>query len=128
MQQNLRAAMYIMEREITNLIACAPEYWNFRHRAVDFTDPISMVSNQKTEEPMDCPIIEKEPIKTINPVSVNPSTSDVQPIPHKVPKVELTTSALTDRSISVTSSGRSSINRTIRNISGWLRSMLFAIF
>ena len=38
-----------------------------------------------------------------------------------------TTSPLTDRCISVTSSGRSSISRTIRCTSGWLWEMLSAI-
>jgi len=43
-------------------------------------------------------------------------------------KVELTTSAFTERSMSVTSSGRSSINKTMRMMSLWLTFMLFAMF
>ncbi len=42
-------------------------------------------------------------------------------------KVELTTSPLTERSISVTSSGRSSIKRTINSASGWFVVTLCAI-
>lgn len=34
---SIRVVFWIMEKEISNLIACAPEYWNFRHRAVDLT-------------------------------------------------------------------------------------------
>ena len=42
--------------------------------------------------------------------------------------MELITSPLTDRCISVTSSGRSSINKTIKKHSGWFFSIEFAIF
>jgi len=43
-------------------------------------------------------------------------------------KVELTTSPLTERAMSVTSSGRSSISRTIRYTSGWFVVIALAIF
>ena len=42
---SIRVVFWIMEKEISNLIACAPEYWNFRHRAVDFTG-ISQTDSQ----------------------------------------------------------------------------------
>ena len=43
-------------------------------------------------------------------------------------KVELMTSPWTDRCMSVTSSGRSSISNTMRTTSGWLVEMLLASF
>ena len=42
--------------------------------------------------------------------------------------VEEITSPLTERCMSVTSSGRSSMSRTIRNTSGWLSVIARAIF
>ena len=43
-------------------------------------------------------------------------------------KVEEMTSPWTERCMSVTSSGRSSISSTIRTTSGWLRAIEWAIF
>ncbi len=43
-------------------------------------------------------------------------------------KVEEMTSPLTERCMSVTSSGRSSMSRTMRKTSGWLAVMLLAMF
>jgi hypothetical protein len=43
-------------------------------------------------------------------------------------KVEEMTSPFTERCMSVTSSGRSSISRTIRNTSGWLSVIARAMF
>ena len=43
-------------------------------------------------------------------------------------KVELITSPFTERAMSVTSSGRSSISSTMRNTSGWLAAIAVAIF
>ncbi len=43
-------------------------------------------------------------------------------------KVELTTSPFTVRSMSVTSSGRSSMRSTMSSMFGWLREMALAMF
>ncbi|MBM3153152.1 MAG: tetratricopeptide repeat protein [Chloroflexi bacterium] len=78
-EATIRVVFWVMEKEITELVACAPEYWNFRHRAIDLSGsglelPASAVPLQ--------PSVEESPPAAAGPESAPEETrAGAQPEP-----------------------------------------------